>query len=159
MTDIYNSTDNLYWVFTYYGKQRLASLEADDTLQLYSMRIGDYNWYEDPDSKLGGTYSESAFLKYYETSTNTELGSEIANASFSINSKSIDEDSLTVTLSTTISEEYGGFDIREVGIYEQDTTEQPDYLLFVPCNLSPNQALLQITTLQYSLTQICNHVI
>ena len=67
MANIYNNTDNLYWVYTAYGKERLSSLQTNDLLKLYNIKIGSYDWYEDPRSILGGTYSEAAFKAYFQS--------------------------------------------------------------------------------------------
>ena len=46
MSDVYNTTNNLYWVFTNYGKERLVSLSADDHLFLYKAGIGCYKYWQ-----------------------------------------------------------------------------------------------------------------
>lgn len=135
MANIYNNTDNLYWVYTAYGKERLSSLQTNDLLKLYNIRIGSYDWYEDPRSILGGTYSEAAFKAYFQSGETVALGSEIENGSFPITGKALDEKTFCVTLTSTIDENRGGFDVREIGIYEtlDDNTE----VLFAVCTMQP----------------------
>lgn len=142
MSNIFNDTDNLYWVFTKYGKNRLASLKNDDKLTLYKAGIGSYNWYEDPYHYLEGDYSEGLFKKYFEENDNCNLGQLVPNGKISINTKQLIEEknsegdiiTRTVILSTTVPETLGDFDIREMGIYE--TVNDVDYL-FAICTMQP----------------------
>ena len=142
MADIYNS-NNLYWVFTAYGKSRLASLSADDKLQLYTAGVGCYNWYEDPLQYLGGTgYTEGAFKRYFESSTNVDMGQLVSGGKLFINGKNLVEETddngnvtaKIVELSVTIPETLNNFDIRELGIYE--TIDGVDNL-FAICTMQP----------------------
>lgn len=133
MANIFNNTDNLYWVYTTYGKERLTSLQQNDILRLYNVRIGSYDWYEDPQKLLGNSYSETAFKAYFQDGTEKSLGSEIENCVLPITNKELNEDEMCVTLITSIDENTGGFDIREVGIYE--TTDNGTEKLFAVCTM------------------------
>lgn len=130
MANIYNDDDNLYWVFTNYGKQRLASLSADDHLFLYKAGIGSYNWYTDENNILGG-YTEAAFKAYFNEDENKDLALPIDGGKVAINSKSLEDDNVVV-LTVTIPETLSGFDIREFAIYE--TVNNVDYL-FAICTM------------------------
>lgn len=135
MADIFNSTNNLYWVFTSYGRSRLASLANEDYLFLYTACIGNYDWYTDENHLLGDAgYSEGAFRRYFEADGNHSLGSPIANGTLPINNKALDEENNIVTLSFTVPEDLNGFDIREIGIYE--TVNGIDHL-FAVCTMQP----------------------
>lgn len=144
MTDIYND-NNLYWVFTKYAKERLANFDRNENLMLQVIKIGNYNWYADEDKKLGDEgYSEEAFKKYYQESYKDSLGNFITGTNsdgdtnvpleFFIVSKELPQDRERVILSTTIDEGYGGFDIREIGVYER--LADGDHL-FAVCTLQP----------------------
>ena len=134
MATIQNSENNLYWVFTEYGKKRLANFEPNDHLFLYKACIGGYDWYTDENQILGATgYSEAAFKRYFTHSgDNVTLGEPITNGVVPINSKSLE--GTVVTLTITIPETLNGFDIRELGIYE--TIGDIDYL-FAVCTMQP----------------------
>lgn len=144
MADIFNNTDNLYWVFTAYGKERLASLLPEDKLHLYKGGIGNYNWYEDERGILGEAgYTENNFKKYFESSTEVDLASPVEDGKVYINNKNLElvtsEDpsipvKKIVTLTVTIPEDLAGFDIREFGIYE--TIDGVD-TLFAVCTMQP----------------------
>lgn len=134
MADIVNNNNNLYWVFTAYGLNRLANFGTDDYLQLHKVKIGNYNWYEDPNGYLGTTYSENAFKKYYVDNGATTLGAALDTGDIFIDRKSVNTEKNIVTLTVTISEEISGFDIREMGIYETvDGVEN----LFAVCTFQP----------------------
>lgn len=143
MADVYNSTNNLYWVFTNYGKQRLASLTSDDYLFLYNAGIGCYNWYEDPLNYLGADgYSEINFKKYFENEEERNIGYLVPDGKLSINTKNLVEEkdnqgniiSRVVELSVTVPETLNNFDIREMAIYE--TIDGVDHL-FAICTMQP----------------------
>lgn len=143
MTNIYN-TNNLYWVFTKYAKERLADFNKTDNLALRCTSVGDYDWFTDEEHKLGEAgYSEEAFKAYFQEKYRNELGHAITapNADedlvpieFPIVSKEITQSQEEVILTTVIDEEYGGFDIREIGIYEEVDGENK---LFAICTLQP----------------------
>lgn len=135
MANIYNDNNNLYWVYTSYGMERLTSLQTGDLLRLFDIRIGNYDWYEDTRHILGSSYSEAAFKNYFQT-VGTTLGSEIEGGIFPITGKQLDEEKGCVILTTTVDENTGGFDIRELGIYEtsEDGTEKH---LFAVCTMQP----------------------
>ena len=143
MADIYNNTNNLYWVFTAYGKERLASLSADDHLFLYKAGIGCYNWYEDPLKYFGDEgYSEPNFKRYFEDKTEKNVGQLVPGGMLPINTKKLVEETddtgntLTrvVELSVTVPENLSDFDIREMAIYE--TIDEVDHL-FAICTMQP----------------------
>ena len=138
MADIYNNTNNLYWVFTAYGKERLASLSADDHLFLYKAGIGCYNWYEDPLKYFGDEgYSEPNFKRYFEDETEKNVGQLVPGGMLPINTKKLVEETddtgntLTrvVELSVTVPENLSDFDIREMAIYE--TIDEVDHLFAI----------------------------
>lgn len=142
MADIYNDSNNLYWVFTNYGKNRLASLNADDHLFLYKAGIGCYNWYEDTLNYLGSSYTEANFKKYFEQENEKDIGQLVPDGKLAINNKTLveekDSDGNTiariVVLSVTIPESLSDFDIREMAIYE--TIDGVDHL-FAICTMQP----------------------
>ena len=142
MSDIYSNTNNLYWVFTNYGKERLASLNTDDHLFLYSAGIGCYNWYEDDLNYLAEGYSEPAFKKYFEDMEEKSMGNIVPEGKLAINNKNLVEETDTdgntiariVELSVTVPENLSNFDIREMGIYE--TIDNVDHL-FAICTMQP----------------------
>ena len=143
MSDVYNTTNNLYWVFTNYGKERLTSLSADDHLFLYKAGIGCYNWYEDPLGYFGGSgYSEGTFKRYFESTDEKSIGQLVPNGMIAINTKNLveetDEDGevirRVVELSVTVPENLSDFDIREMAIYE--TIDGADHL-FAICTMQP----------------------
>lgn len=158
MANIFNNKDNLFWVYTAYGMQRLASLQTDDLLRLYNIRVGNYNWYEDPMKYLGSSYSEANFKAYFQKTgvgAVNSLGSEIEGGKFPITGKSLDEELSSVTLVTTIDENTGGFDIREVGIYETD--EEGNEFLFAVCTMQALPKPANITN-HYIATQFKCHL-
>lgn len=145
MADVFNTKDNLYWVFTNYAKERLADFAAGDKVFLYKLKIGSYNWYEDENKKLGKEgYSEAAFKAYFQGDEEiNDLGNfirkentdgDFAPMEFFITGKNLDERKECVILTTTIDETFCGFDIREVGIYE--TIGNQDHL-FAVCTMQP----------------------
>lgn len=152
MTNIFN-TNNLYWVYTKYAKDRIVSFNQSSdgetsNIKLYKIKIGDYDWYTDERGLLGeGGYSESAFKEYFQNGDNevNNLGNFITYTSdeddentpmeFVITSKETNDDNTCVVLTTTIGEDVGGFDIREIGIYEVvSSTEEK---LFAVCTMQP----------------------
>lgn len=143
MADVYNTQNKLYWVFTSYGKERLASLSADDKLFLYKAGIGCYNWYEDPLNYFGGSgYSEENFKRYFESDEEKSIGQLVPNGKLAINTKNLVEETndegdvitRVVELTTTVPENLGAFDIREMAIYE--TIDNVDHL-FAICTMQP----------------------
>ena len=143
MSDVYNTTNNLYWVFTNYGKERLISLSADDHLFLYTAGIRCYNWYEDPLGYFGESeYSEGTFKRYFESTDEKSIGQLVPNGMIAISTKNLveetDEDGKVikrvVELSVTVPENLSDFDIREMAIYE--TIDGTDHL-FAICTMQP----------------------
>lgn len=125
-----NNQNSLYWVFTAYGMQRLATFNTEDHLYLYKAKIGNYDWYTDEMHYLGEAgYSETLFRRYFEEGTGTNLGSEIPNSTTFISNKSLDSTNKIVTLSVTIPEDFSACDIRELGLYE--TIGGVDYLFAI----------------------------
>jgi hypothetical protein len=92
-------------ILTKYGLDRINKAVSDPSLNLNLTKI-----------KMGsGDENED----YYEPSENQEeLKSPIKDAEFYIYNKELLEDGLTISFHTIITEEIGGFDIREVGLYE-----------------------------------------
>ena len=145
MNNIYN-TNNLYWVYTAYGKNRLADFNTTENLKLYKIKIGDYDWFTDAEHKLGDSgYSEAVFKQYFQGSAVNDLGHFINRTNeegdsnvpyeFKISRKELSSDEKSVSLIATIDENAGGFDIREVGIYET-TSDGVDHL-FAICTMQP----------------------
>lgn len=132
MADIQNSDNNLYWVFTGYGKERLINFKNGDKLQLYSAAVGSYDWFTDPAGYAGGT--DDLAFRTYHNAMNTTLGRRVGDY-IAINSKAIDDANKVVTLSFTVPEELTGFDIREVGIFETDINGENH--LFAICRMQP----------------------
>lgn len=121
-------TQNLYWVFTKYGRNRLINFIPGDKLYLYNVRVGEYNWYEDPNGYLQGGYSEAGFKDYFENTEDAMLGQVITDGVFSIISKSMLSDD-RVMLSAIVPETFGNCTIREFGIYE--TVDGKDHLVAI----------------------------
>lgn len=124
MAEIVN-TDPLILVLTQYGLSRIAEAMAEPTVVLNLTKIrfgsGENNEYYTP--------SES------QTSLKGDLGLE-----FYVYRKELLEDGLTTSFYTMIPEKTGGFDIREVGLYE--TVDGVDYLFAV----GTQQPLVKPTT-------------
>lgn len=168
MTNIFN-TDNLYWVFTKHAKERLANFDVHKNLKLQKMVIGDYDWYKDSEKKLGDEgYSEAAFKRYFQENDNVDMGHQIIYINedgepedaltITITSKEISADGESVVFSGTIDETYGGFDVREVGIYE--TVEEgrgSRDVLFAICTMQP-MPKPSLSTNHYIASQINCHL-
>ena len=114
MAEIVNN-DKLALILTQYGLSRVAEAMADPSLNLNITKI-----------KFG---SGNNFEYYTPSEAQTSLKSPIANAEFYIYKKELLEDQLTVSFYTMIPENIGGFDIREVGLYE--TTYEGDKLFAI----------------------------
>lgn len=132
MAEIQNSENNLYWVFTGYGKKRLINFKSGDKLQLYSAAVGSYDWFTDDAKYMNGT-DDLSFRTYHNAETTT-LGKRMGDY-IAINSKSLDESNSVVTLTFTVPENLAGFDIREIGIFEQDMDGNNH--LFAVCRMQP----------------------
>ena len=100
---IVTNQDRLEFVLTQYGLSRIAEAMADSTveLNLYKVKLGDSN----------GVY-------YKPSENQADLVHPIPNGEFYISHKELLEDNLTVDLEFSIPESFGGYDIREVGLYE-----------------------------------------
>ena len=108
------TSDKLVWVYTTYGLNRLteAISNPSNKLFIYKIKIGDANG------------------SYYEPSENiTSLVNAIDEGVFYINLKQLSTDGSTVSFKTTIPENYSGFEIREIGLYE--TINEVDYLFAI----------------------------
>lgn len=140
MTEIVNN-DKLNLILTDYGLGRIAEAVKDDTLNLMISKV-----------KLGSGNNN----EYYEpSSTQTSLKGDLG-LEFYIYDKELLEDKATISFHTVIPETAGGFEIREVGLYEtvngEDklfaiSTQQPfikpsldyfyfinmDYYMFIKC--------------------------
>lgn len=113
---------------TQYGKDRItyAMQHPDVNLAITKIRIGsgrDNQYYEIEDWML--------------KDKNFDLQGPIGNYEFYILDKQLLEDELTVSFHAIIPEDAGGFDIREVGLYET-----------VPGNKGPEDHLFAIATQQ-----------
>lgn len=153
MANIFNNDNKLYWVFTTYAINKLSDFSTDENLKLMAIGIGDYDWYTDEKKKLGPTgYSEAAFKAYFQDENierdlgnpityENEEGDKDAPRYFSITRKEISEDETNVILSATINETFGGFDIREIGIYDCEYDEDSEKItpkhLFAVCTMQP----------------------
>lgn len=117
-------SNNLYWVFTKYGKDRLINFKDDDHLYLQTMGIGSYDWYSDTNKILGdGGYSEQAFREYFESTDDTSLCQPIENGVFPITYKDSVDDGQgrkRVIFSITIPEDFPECTVRELGLYENN---------------------------------------
>ena len=111
---IVTNQDRLEFVLTQYGLSRIAEAMADSTVELksYKVKLGDSNGVYD-------THSENQ----------TDLVHPIPNGEFYISHKELLEDNLTVDLEFSIPESFGGYDIREVGLY--DTIDGADNLFAI----------------------------
>ena len=113
MTNIVNQ-DKLILKLTDFGLSRIAYAVSNPTANLNITKIklgsGDNNEYYEPDSS--------------QTGLKGDLGLE-----FYIYDKNILEDKITISFHTIFPEEIGGFDIREVGLYE--TYEGTDRLFAI----------------------------
>ena len=125
MAKVVNS-DRLIFIITNYGLGRIAEAMASSTvtLNLSKVKIGSGKNYE-----------------YYVPNTEqTELLGPIKDdlgndVSFFVTEKELLEDKVTVSFRVIIPEKYGGFDIREVGLYE--VTESGEEKLFAICVQQP----------------------
>ena len=111
MTQVVNNK-KLELKLTQYGLDRITDLLNDptDTLSITKIRIGsgkDNEYYHITDDMLADP--------------NFDLQGPIGNYEFYIYDKQLLEDGLTVSFHTVIPEDVGGFDIREVGLYETTT--------------------------------------
>ena len=114
MTQIVNN-DKLILVLTQYGINRIAQAIEEPSLNLNITKI-----------KFG---SGSNYEYYTPSETQTELMKLIPEAEFYVYKKELLEDNLTISFYTMIPENIGGFDIREVGLYE--TVDGVDHLFAV----------------------------
>ena len=108
MTQIVNN-NRLTFVLTKYGRERLAEALADVSVEilLSKIKLGDANgeYYNPTDPDLTNV-------------PDLDLKSPISGAEFYLVDKSLMADGLTVCLHAVIPEVSGGYDIREVGLYE-----------------------------------------
>ena len=103
MAEIVNN-DKLALILTQYGLDRVAEAMAEPLLSLNLTKI-----------KFG---SGNNYEYYTPSEVQTSLKTPIPNAEFYIYKKELLEDELTISFYTMIPENIGGFDIREVGLYE-----------------------------------------
>lgn len=109
MTTIVNN-DPLVLILTDYGLNRIAEALADNTVTLNLSKI-----------KVGNGENE----EYYTPSADqTELKGPVENGSFYIIEKELLEDGITTCLKALFPENFGGCDIREVGLYETTTNNE-----------------------------------
>ena len=107
MSQIVNN-DKLTFVLTSYGLSRIAEALNNplEEITLSKIKLGDANGeYYDPTETLAGN-------------PNPSLVHPIEGAEFYLVEKDLLADGLTVCLHAIIPEESGGYDIREVGLYE-----------------------------------------
>lgn len=103
MAEIVNN-DKLTLILTQYGLSRVAEAMAEPSLNLRLSKI-----------KFG---SGNNYNYYTPSEGQTSLMSPIPEAEFYVYKKELLEDNLTISFYTLIPENIGGFDIREVGLYE-----------------------------------------
>ena len=122
MAQVLNTTDELTFILTQYGLNRIAEAIADpnEELNLSKIKVGDAN-----------------FEYYTPTETQTALVNPIPNGEFYIVEKALLEDNLTVSLHAVFPESFQNAEIREVGVYE--TIDGVDYLFAI----STQQPLLK----------------
>lgn len=114
MTEIVNN-NKLALILTQYGLNRISEAIADPSLNLNITKI-----------KFG---SGNNYEYYIPSETQTSLKAPIPNGEFYIYKKELLEDELTISFYTIVPENIGGFDIREVGLYE--TTYDGDRLFAI----------------------------
>ena len=102
MTQVVNN-DRLNLILTRYGLNRIAEAVATPTLNLNITKI-----------KLGSGDN----YEYYTPSEDQEELKGPLDLEFYIFDKALLEDEVTISFHTIIPESIGGFDIREVGLYE-----------------------------------------
>ena len=123
MAKVLNNTDQLTFILTSYGLNRVSAALSDPSIDLNitKIKVGNGDNYE-----------------YYEPSENQEeLKGPISDGEFYIVEKELLEDNLTVCLHAIIPENFQNAEIREVGVYE--TTETGDKLFAI----STQQPLLK----------------
>ena len=103
MTEIVNN-DKLVLILTQHGLDRIAEAMADPSLNLRLTKI-----------KFG---SGDNYEYYVPSEAQISLKAPIPGAEFYIYKKELLEDELTMSFYTMVPETIGGFDIREVGLYE-----------------------------------------
>ena len=103
MTEIVNN-DKLTLILTQYGLSRIAEAMQEPSLNLRISKI-----------KFG---SGDNYEYYVPSESQAELKGLIPEAEFYIYKKELLEDGLTISFYTIVPENIGGFDIREVGLYE-----------------------------------------
>ena len=109
MASIVNN-DKLTFILTQHGLNRITEALEDSSVEIALTSM-----------KLGTGDNE----EYYEPNElQTALKGPIPGASFAIIDKELLEDELTVSLMTVIPASFGGYDIREVGIYETYNGEE-----------------------------------
>ena len=108
MTEIVNN-NKLTLVLTQYGMNRVAEAIADPSLNLNLTKI-----------KFG---SGNNFEYYTPSESQTSLKGSLG-LEFYIYKKELLEDGLTISFYTMIPENSGGYDIREVGLYENANGEE-----------------------------------
>lgn len=118
MAQIVND-NKLTLVLTDYGLARVAQALNDPAVEIYlsKIKLGDAN---------GEYYNPAETLPGVE---NPSLVNPIPGAEFYLIDKDLLEDGLTVSLHAIIPEISGGYDVREVGLYE--TISGVDYLFAV----------------------------
>ena len=122
MAQVLNDTDQLTFILTQYGLNRVADAIAnpDEELNLSKIKVGDAN-----------------FEYYVPTESQTALVNPIPEGEFYIVGKQLLEDNLTVSLHAVFPESFQNAEIREVGVYE--TIDGVDYLFAI----STQQPLLK----------------
>lgn len=114
MTEIVNN-DKLTLILTQYGLNRVAEAVENPFLNLHLTKI-----------KFG---SGNNYEYYTPSEAQHSLMGPIPEAEFYIYRKDLLEDGLTISFYTMLPENIGGFDIREVGLYE--TVNGEDHLFAI----------------------------
>ena len=122
MAQVINSIDDLTFILTQYGLNRISEVLANpnEDLNISKIKVGDAN-----------------FTYYEPIETQTELVHLIPDGEFYIVEKKLLEDNLTISFHAILPETFQNAEIREVGIYE--TIDGIDYLFAI----STQQPLLK----------------
>jgi hypothetical protein len=118
------SNDKQTWIFTNYGLNRIAQAMADSTVlvNLQKFKVGDANGeYYTPTADQTMLKDEKAVFNIHEKILNTTVTNQ-------------------VTFKTIFTENSGGYEIREVGLYE--TINNVDYLFAVSTCQPMNRPLV-----------------
>ena len=140
MTQVLNDTDELTFILTQYGLNRVAEAISNpaEELNLTKIKVGDANF----------EYYIPTLEEFFEP--DSDLRHLIPGGEFYIVEKQLLEDNLTVSLHAVFPESFQNAEIREVGVYE--TIDGVDYLFAVSTQqplLKPFIDLNYLTSVDY----------